>query len=147
NQPAAGLTIGAKIAANAMPDGYTLFLGDSTSLAAAPSLYKNLGYDPVKSFRPIMLVARAPTVLVAHPSVPAGNLRDFIDYARRQTDPLLFASAGHGTMIHRAGELFRQLTGSNLMVVQYKGGGPAQLAVISGEANASALAISAALPQ
>src|SRR5262249_1277468 len=67
NQPAAGLTIGAKIAANAMPDGYTLFLGDSTSLAAAPSLYKNLGYDPVKSFRPITLVARAPTVLVAHP--------------------------------------------------------------------------------
>jgi tripartite-type tricarboxylate transporter receptor subunit TctC len=147
NQPAAGLTIGAKIAANAAPDGYTLLLADSTPLAAAPSLYKNLGYDPAKSFRPITLIARAPTLLAVHPSVAGSNLRDFIDQAKRQSEPILFASAGHGTMVHRAGELLRQLTGLDLLVVQYKGGGPAAMALLSGEAKVTALGIPSLLPQ
>ena len=147
NQPAAGLTIGSSIAAKAAPDGYTLLLADRTSLAVAPHLYKNLRYDPVKDFRPITLVARAPAVLVIHPSVPVENLRDFIDYARRQPEPLLFASAGVGTLGHLTGELFRHLSGIGFKTVQYKGGADAAMAVLKGEAKFSAPAISVALPQ
>src|SRR5215468_8698780 len=80
NQPAAGLTIGSGIAAKAAPDGYTILLADRTALAAAPHLYRNLRYDPVKDFRPITLVARAPSILATHAEVPAGNLSEFIDY-------------------------------------------------------------------
>jgi tripartite-type tricarboxylate transporter receptor subunit TctC len=147
NQPAAGLTIGAGAAAKAAPDGYTLLLADRTSLAAAPSLYKNLRYDPVKDFRPITLVARAPSILVAHPAVPASNLREFIDYARRQPDPLPFASAGPGTVTHLTGELFRQLSGVEILIVQYKGGSAAAMAVLTGEAKFTSTAIATVLPQ
>ena len=147
NQPAAGLTIGSGIAAKAAPDGYTLLLADRTSLAVAPHLYRNLRYDPVKDFRPITLVARAPAVLVIHPSVPADNLRAFIDYARRQPESLLFASAGIGTLGHLTGELFRHLAGVDFQAVQYKGGADAALAVLKGEAKFSAPAIGVALPQ
>ena len=147
NQPAAGLTIGSSIAAKAAPDGYTLLLADRTSLAVAPHLYKGLRYDPVKDFRPITLVARAPSVLVIHPSVPAANLREFIDYARRQPEPLLFASAGVGTLVHLTGELFRQLAGIDFQTVQYKGGADAAMAVLKGEAKFSAPAISGVVPQ
>jgi tripartite-type tricarboxylate transporter receptor subunit TctC len=147
NQPAAGLTIGSGIAAKAAPDGYTLLLADRTSLAVAPHLYKNLRYDPVKDLRPITLVARAPAVLVIHPSVPADSLRAFIDYARRQPEPILFASAGLGTLGHLTGELFRHLAGVGFQTVQYKGGADAALAVLKGEAKFSAPAIGVALPQ
>jgi len=147
NQPAAGLTIGSGIAAKAAPDGYTLLLADRTSLAVAPHLYKTLRYDPLKDFRAITLVARAPAVLVIHPFVPVENLREFIDYARRQPEPLLFASAGVGTLVHLTGELFRHLTGISFQTVHYKGGADATMAVLKGEAKFSAPAISVALPQ
>jgi tripartite-type tricarboxylate transporter receptor subunit TctC len=146
NQPAAGLTIGAAIAARAAPDGYTLLLADRTSLAVAPHLYRSLRYDPVKDFRPVTLVARAPSVLVVHSSVPAGNLREFIDYARRQPDPLLFASAGPGTLAHLTGELFRQLAAVDFQTIQYRGGADAAMAVLKGEARFSTLPISTVLP-
>ena len=97
NQAAAGLTIGTGMAAKAAPDGYTLLLGDRSSLAAAPSLYKSLRYDPVKDLVPITMVARGPAILVAHPSVPAGNLNELIAYLRKQPDPVHFASSGVGT--------------------------------------------------
>ena len=99
NQPAAGLTIGTAIAAKSAPDGYTLLLGDRTSLAAAPIFYKNLRYDPVKDLRPITLVARAPAILAVHPKVPVANLKEFIEFAKQQPDPILFASAGNGTFV------------------------------------------------
>ena len=147
NQPAAGLTIGAGIAARAAPDGYTLLLADRTALAVAPHVYKNLRYDPIKDFRPITLVARAPSVLVIYPSVPAGNLREFIDYARRQPESVQFASAGVGTLGHLTGELFRQLTGIDFQTIQYKGGTDAAMAILRGEAKFSSPVISVALPQ
>jgi tripartite-type tricarboxylate transporter receptor subunit TctC len=138
NQPAAGLTIGAGIAAKAAPDGYTLLLADRTCLAVAPHLYKNLRYDPIKDFRPITLVARVPAILAVHPSVPASDLREFVEYARRQPDPILFASAGPGTMTHLAGEEFAQLAGAKILTVQYRGGTAAIMAVLSGEAKFTA---------
>jgi len=85
------------MAAKASPDGYTLLLGDRTSLAAAPNLYKSLRYDPVRDFLPITLVARAPAMLATHPSVPANNLKEFVAHVRQQAEPVHYASAGAGT--------------------------------------------------
>jgi tripartite-type tricarboxylate transporter receptor subunit TctC len=147
NQPAAGLTIGSSIAARAAPDGYTLLLADRTALAVAPHLYKNLRYDPAKDFRPITRVARAPSVLVIHPSVPASTLREFIEYVGREKGSVLYASAGLGTVGHLTGELFRQLAGIDFQTVQYKGGADAAMGLLKGEVKFSSLVVSVALPQ
>jgi tripartite-type tricarboxylate transporter receptor subunit TctC len=146
NQPAAGLTIGAGIAAKAAPDGYTLLLADRTSLAAAPHLYRSLRYDPSKDFRPITLVARAPNVLVTNAAFAPRGLREFLEDARRQPRPILFAGAGVGTVAHLAGELFRQLTKIDMQIVQYKGGVDAAVAVLKNEAKLSCVSVSVALP-
>jgi tripartite-type tricarboxylate transporter receptor subunit TctC len=146
NQPGAGLTIGSTIAANAPPDGYTLLLADRTSLAAAPSLHKSLRYDPVKDFAPVTLVARAPSLVVVHQSIPAGNLREFIQFAKQQPQPIHFASAGHGTVAHMTGELFKQLSGVDLLPVHYRGGGAAATALLTGEMKFTVLPIPTVLP-
>jgi len=133
NQAAAGLTIGAGMAARAAPDGYTLLMGDRSALAGAPSLYKDLPYDPAKDFVPITLVARAPQVMIANPAFPAGNLREFIAYAKKHPGEINYAGAGPGTATHVAGEMLKTVASIDLTVVQYKGGGPGVLAVIGGE--------------
>jgi tripartite-type tricarboxylate transporter receptor subunit TctC len=147
NQPAAGLTIGAAIAATAPPDGYTLLLGDRSSLAAAPSLHRNLRYDPFKDFVPITLVARAPAIFTAHPSLPANNLKEFIAYARRQSEPILFAAPGVGSLPHLTAMQFGHATDIKLMPVHYKGGGPAAMAVLAGEVKIAFLGAPTVLPQ
>lgn len=147
NQPAAGLTIATSMVAKAPPDGYTLLLGDRTSLAAAPSLYKGLRYDPAKDLRPITLVARAPAIIAAHPSIPANTLGEFIAFAMQQTQPVLFASAGNGTFPHMTGLLFAQLANVRIQPVQFKGGGDAAIALLGGHAAFSALSIPTILPQ
>jgi tripartite-type tricarboxylate transporter receptor subunit TctC len=146
NQPAAALTIGTGIAARATPDGYTLLMSDRSALSVAPSLYKSLSYDPVKEFSPITLAARAPSVVVAHPSVPASTLREFVDYASRQSGQINFAAGGVGTAGHIGNELFKNLTGLNIVNIHYKGGGPSTLAVIGGEVKAGVLLMANVLP-
>ncbi len=146
NQPGAGLTIGSNIVAKAAPDGYTLLMADRTSLAVAPSLYKSLPYDPVKDFSPITLVALAPTMLVAHSSVPATDLREFIEYAKRQPGGINFASAGLGTVIHMTAELLKHAADVNVVAIHYKGGGAAALAIVSGEVKAGFGAVPNVLP-
>lgn len=146
NRPGAGLTIAAGIAVRSAPDGYTLLMADRTCLAAAPNLYRKLAYDPVKDLSPITLVATAPFLLVAHPSVPASNLREFIDHVRQHPAPFNYASAGPGTAIHMTGELFRHLTGVNMTSVNYKGGGAATMAMVSGEVKAGFGSIPNVLP-
>jgi tripartite-type tricarboxylate transporter receptor subunit TctC len=146
NQPAAALTIGSGIAARATPDGYTLLMSDRSALSVAPSLYKSLAYDPIKDFSPITLAARAPSVLVAHPSVPASTLREFVDYASRQSGQINFAAGGVGTAGHIGNELFKNLTGLNIINIHYKGGGPSTLAVIGGEVKAGVLLMANVLP-
>jgi tripartite-type tricarboxylate transporter receptor subunit TctC len=136
NRGGAGFTIGTGIAARSVPDGYTLVLADRTALAAAPSLYKTLSYDPVKDLAPITLVAVAPMYLVAHPSLPAVNLHEFLAYAKQHKGALDFASAGPGTGPHMTNEQLRLATGIELVNVQYKGGGAAMAAIVSGEAKA-----------
>jgi tripartite-type tricarboxylate transporter receptor subunit TctC len=146
NQPAAGLTIGTAMVAKAPPDGYTLLLGDRTSLSAAPSLYKDLRYDPAKDLRPITLVARAPAILAVHADVPATNLKELIEFAKRQSDPVLFASAGNGTFAHLTGLQFAQLANIRIQPVQFRGGGEAATALLRGDAVFGAIAIPTILP-
>ncbi len=146
NQPAAALTIGTRSAARATPDGYTLLMSDRSALSVAPSLYKNLQYDSLKDFAPITLAARLPSVLVAHPSIPAATLREFVDYAKQQPGAINFASAGVGTAGHIANELFRSLTGINVVNVHYKGGGASVLALMGGEVKAGVALMGNVLP-
>jgi len=146
NQPAAALTIGTAAAARATPDGYTLLMTDRSALTVAPSLYKSLPYDALQDLAPITLAVRMPSLLVSHPSVPAATLGEFIDYAKRQSAPLNFASGGVGTAAHVANELFRSVTGVALVNVHYKGGGPSVLAIVSGEVKASVSLMGNALP-
>ena len=136
NRPGAGLTIGTAIAAKAPPDGYTLVMADRTSIAAAPSLYQNLAYDPVRDLAPITLVATTPMVLIAHPSIPAANLSEFIAYAKQLPQGLAHGTGGPGTVNHLAGELMKQITGVNLVPVHYKGTGAAMMAILGGEVKA-----------
>jgi len=146
NRPGAGLTIGTAVTAKSHPDGHTLLMSDRTALAAAPSLHKSLPYDPVKDFAPITLAALSPLMLVAHPSVPASNLREFIAYAKQQPGGLNIAAAGPGTATHMTGEQLKQITGVNLVSVQYKGGGASALAIVSGETKAGFGSVPNVLP-
>jgi tripartite-type tricarboxylate transporter receptor subunit TctC len=134
NRPGAGLTIGTGVVARATPDGYTLLMSDRTAIAVAPSAFKGLSYDPLKDLAPITLVARAPLLVVAHPSLPATKLRELIDYARQRPGVLHYAAAGPATVNHIAGELFKQMAGVEITAVNYKGTPAAMLAVVSGEA-------------
>ena len=136
NQPAAALTIGTGVTARAAPDGYTLVMSDRSALAVAPNLYKSLPYDPAKDFSPITLAALAPTMLVAHPSVPAATLSEFLAYAKEQPRGINFATAGPGTNNHIAMELLQHATGINAVAIHYKGGGASVLAILSGEVKA-----------
>jgi tripartite-type tricarboxylate transporter receptor subunit TctC len=147
NQPAAALTIGTGIAARAAPDGYTLVMSDRSALAVAPHLYKSLPYDPVKDFSPITLVAVAPTMLVAHPSVPAATLSEFLAYAKDQPLGIQFATAGPGTNNHIAMELLKHATGIKAEAIHYKGGGASSLAILSGEVPVGFALVPSVLPQ
>ena len=146
NRPGAGLTIGTAIAAKATPNGYTLLMGDRSAIAVAPSLYQGLPYDPERDLAPITLVASAPLLLLAHPSVPAANLREFIAYAKQTPQPLGYASAGIGTANHLPGEQLKQLTGIDLTAVHYKGGAPAMAAMLGGEVKVGFNLLPIALP-
>ena len=146
NQPTAGLTVGTALAARATPDGYTLLMADRTPLAVAPQLLKGLSYDPVKDLAPITLVALAPLLLVAHPSMPATNLQLFIQYAKQHPGTVHYASAGTGTATHIAGELLKQAAGIDIVAIQYRGGGAAAAATLSGESKVGFFAIPVVLP-
>jgi tripartite-type tricarboxylate transporter receptor subunit TctC len=146
NQGAAALTIGTGMAARATPDGYTILMSDRSALAVAPHLYKSVPYDPVRDFAPITLTALTPTLLVAHPSVPAATLAEFIGYAKSQPHEVQFASAGPGTNNHIALELFELATGVNAVPVHYKGGGASTQAIVSGEVKVGFAALPSMLP-
>ena len=146
NQPAAALTIGTGIAARATPDGYTLVMSDRSALAVAPHLYKKISYDPVRDFSPVTLAALTPTMLVAHPSLAANTLSEFLAYARAQPQPVQFATAGPGTNPHIALELLKQATGVKASPIHYKGGGGSSQAILSGEVKIGFGAIPTVLP-
>jgi tripartite-type tricarboxylate transporter receptor subunit TctC len=135
NRGGAGTTIGTALAARAVPDGYTVLLSSIATHALAPNLYSKPGYDPIRDFAPITLLAIAPTVLCVNPSVPANSVKDLIALARARPEALKYASGGNGTPPHMAGAIFASMTGVKLLHVPYKGGGPAIAGLIGGETN------------
>jgi tripartite-type tricarboxylate transporter receptor subunit TctC len=133
NRGGAGGAIGAELAAKAPPDGYTIMATTSGVVVVNPSLYKKLSYDPLKDFAPIAIIASLPNMLVVHPSLPVKNVKELVALAKVHPGELTYASGGNGTSNHLAGELLKYLAGVNVTHVPYKGGGPAVLAVLTGE--------------
>ena len=131
NRPGAGTTLGTDIAARAVPDGNTLLMA-TFSHAVNATFYRRLPYDTIKSFSAVTLVASAPNVLEVHPSVPVKTTQDLIALAKAQPGKLNFASAGNGSSSHLAGELFKILSGVNIVHVPYKGAAPAMNDLLGG---------------
>jgi tripartite-type tricarboxylate transporter receptor subunit TctC len=146
NRAGAGGTIGTEIVSKAPPDGYTILIC-SSSHTINPSVYKKLGYDPIRDFAPITMLASGPGMLVVHPSVPANNVKELIALAKAKPGQLIYASAGNGTPPHLAAELFKSMAGVDLVHVPYKGNVPAFIDLISGAVQVSFPTITSGLPQ
>jgi tripartite-type tricarboxylate transporter receptor subunit TctC len=132
NRGGAGGTIGARSVAKSAPDGYTLLLGYTGTLAIGPSMYPNAGFDPRKDFAPVGRIGTAPMLLVVHPSLPVHSVAELIAYAKANPGKLNFGSAGIGTVGHLAGELMATMAGLKLVHVPYKGTGPAITDLLGG---------------
>jgi tripartite-type tricarboxylate transporter receptor subunit TctC len=132
NRGGAGGTIGARYVTKAAPDGYTLLLGYTGTLAIGPTLYANAGFDPRKDFAAIGEIGSAPTMVVVHPSFPVHSIMELIAYAKANPGKVNFGSAGIGTVGHLAGELMNTMAGIELVHVPYKGTGPALTDLLGG---------------
>jgi tripartite-type tricarboxylate transporter receptor subunit TctC len=141
---AGGIT-GTDLVAKATPDGYVLLLTTGISHTAGASLYK-LPYDPVRDFDAITLIASAPQLMVVTPSLAANTVQELVALAKAKPGQLTYASGGVGTSTHLPAEMFRTMTGVNMLHVPYKGGGPALIGVISGESHMLIISAVAALP-
>lgn len=131
NRPGGATNIGSELVARAAPDGHTLLMASSNN-AVNMSLYKKMPYDTARDFSPITLVAMVPNILVAHPSVPASDVRSLIALAKAKPGRLTYASAGNGSPAHLAAELFKTMTGLDILNISYKGAGPAVTDLIGG---------------
>ncbi len=132
NRAGAGGTVGTDLVAKSPPDGYTLLVGVTGALSIAPFVYPKLGYDTLRDFVPVAMVALAPYIMVVHPSVPAKNVKELIALAKSRPGELRFASAGVGSTPHLCIELFMNMTGIKMLHVPYKGGTPAMIDTIAG---------------
>ena len=132
NRGGASTNIGMEMVARAPADGYTL-LANTAPLVANPALFPKLTFSPGKDFAPLSLVVSGPSVVVAHPSVPARTLAELIALAKAKPGTINYSSSGAGTLTHLGAELFKYLSGANIVHVPYKGGGPALAAVVGGE--------------
>src|SRR5690349_2184258 len=132
NRGGAGGSVGTRQVAKAAPDGYTLGLGGTGTLAIDPTLYPNAGYDPRKDFAPVGLIATSPLIILVNPSLPAHNVRELIALAKAQPGKLNYASAGTGSGIHLGTVLFAEAAGIEITHVAYKGSGPALTDLLGG---------------
>lgn len=128
NRPGANTNLGTGQVARAKPDGHTLLM-TSFGLAANPSLYRNLGFDPARDLTPVSLLANAPTILVVHPSFPPKTLAEFTAHLKANPGKFNYASYGVGSSAHIGAELYKLLTGTSVVHVPFNGGGPAAAAV------------------
>jgi tripartite-type tricarboxylate transporter receptor subunit TctC len=145
NRPGAGGNVGTEYGAKQAPDGYSIVLA-SPSLAISPSLYKKLGYDPIRDFAPITMVAHIPNVLLVHPSVPAKSLRELVQLAKASPGKLNFGSGGLGTSNHLGSELFKSLAGVNIVHVPYKGSNEAMVGMMGGHVDMVVIGVPPTLP-
>jgi tripartite-type tricarboxylate transporter receptor subunit TctC len=132
NRPGASGAIGTRAAASAEPDGHTLLIGSVTTLVTGPLLTRNAGYDPLKDFIPVAMLASTPFALVVAPWMPAKTLEEFIAYARANPGKLNFGTPA-GTLAHLTGELFRIRTGIDIVVIPYKGAATAVTDIVGGQ--------------
>jgi len=132
NRAGGASNIGAEIVARSAPDGYTLMMA-GISFSINVSIFPKLNYDPIRDFDPVSLVATVPLIVVVHPSVPVANIKELIALAKAKPGTLNYASGGAGTANHIAGELFKYMTGTDIVHVPYKGGGPALADVVGGQ--------------
>lgn len=146
NRSGGGGNIGTDMVAKSPADGYTLLLGYVGNLAINPWLFKKISYDPIKDFSPISLTTTAPNLLVVHPAVTASNPKELVALAKGKPGALSYASAGNGTVGHMVAELFKTVTGSNIVHVPYKGNGPAVSELLGGHVQLMFAAPAAVLP-
>jgi len=143
-RPGAGGLLSMEIAANATPDGYTLYLGQPV-ITLSPLFRNKPPFDPLKAFAPVVHVGNGPTLLLVHPSLPVNTVKELIAYGKGKSGGLLFGSSGAGSTNHLAGELFKLMTGTPLVHVPYKGAGANTVALIQGEINISFQPLGAAV--
>ncbi len=133
----AGGSIGTDYVAKAAPDGYTLILGTASTFGTNSATMAKLPYDPIRDFTPVVMIATTPYLLLAHPSVPANNAREFVAYAKAHPNKLNYGSFGNGSSNQLAYELFKQVAKVDLVHVPYKGGAPLITALLAGEVQSS----------
>ncbi len=147
NRGGAGGNIGAAAVAKAAPDGYTLLVGTVGTHAINASLYAKMPYDTLKDFAPVTQIASVPNMLVVTPSLPVGSVTELIAYAKANPGKLNMASSGNGTSIHLSGELFKVMTGVDMVHVPYKGSAPALNDLMGGQVQLMFDNMPSALPQ
>ena len=134
NRPGgAGGSVGTRSVASAAPDGHTLLLSPPGPLVVAPLIYKNIGYDPIKAFTPIAALISIPQMLVVHPAVPVKSVHDLVAYAKTNPGKISFPSPGYGTQPHLLGEMFKLMTGVDIIHIPYKGPAPAITDLLAGQ--------------
>ena len=146
NRPGAGGNIGTAQAAKAKPDGYTLILTTNSAQVINPAIYKNTGFDPIKDFEPVGLVANAGYVLVANSAFPANSVAELIAQAKAKPGQISYASAGNGTLNHLIGEMFKRSAGIDMLHIPYKGSAGAATDVAGGQVPVSVQSLPSALP-
>ena len=135
NKPGAGGNLGGEQAAKSAPDGYTLFMTTSGIQAINPALYSKMNYDPNKDLVPVVPLVALNNVLVANPGFKVSSVKDLVAMAKTQPGKITYASSGSGTSIHMSGELFKYMTGTDLLHIPYKGSAPAVTDLIGGQVN------------
>ena len=146
NRPGAGATLGHGLAAKAAPDGYTILLATTGGMVSGPALGVKISYGPLKDFAPIGIAVYVPYSLVVNGSIPANNVREFIDYAKTMPGKLNFATPGTGTPNHLGGVLLMRLTGIDMLHVPYKGGGPLLTDLLAGQMHVTFASLPQVLP-
>ena len=146
NRPGGGGMIGANLAVKSPADGYTLYLGGIATLAIAPFVNKSIQYDPLRDFQPVSHTTMQPLLLMTHPTLPAKTVKEFIALAKARPGQINYASSGPNGSGHLAGELFKNLTGTKIVHVPYRGVPPALTDLMSGQVQSMFASILASAP-